>query len=190
MPPKSLEPRLPREDQKQRSRDRTINLILQAIIAANSHHDSTATPQVRLAKAREALFGEKPSRGRKAIQEDLKLFPLLDEALSAEKLKIRQSPTVVQELEDEPSLRGIAKRHSPAFAKPSVKSESTEDWLRRAIKDISITPQDMSDLEGLFYGNSPRAERLQRIFDDLGALGIDCENPIGTKSAVLTPKQD
>tara|TARA_R110002012_G_scaffold77282_13_gene195921 strand:+ start:171333 stop:171686 length:354 start_codon:yes stop_codon:yes gene_type:complete len=85
MSKKSLEPGLPRQDQKQRSRDRMINLLLQGIIAANPHHNPTATPEARLAKAREALLGEKPSKGRKAIQEDVKLFPLLEDALKADR---------------------------------------------------------------------------------------------------------
>ncbi len=62
-----------------------INLLLQGIIAANPHHNPTATPEARLAKAREALLGEKPSKGRKAIQEDVKLFPLLEDALKADR---------------------------------------------------------------------------------------------------------
>ena len=68
--------------------------------------------------------------------------------------------------------------------------ESTEDWLRRALAKLDVTAQDMADLEGLFYGDSPKAERLQRIFDDLRALGIDTVNPVGTESDGITPKQD
>ncbi len=189
MPPKSLQPRLPRDEQKRRSNDRLINFLLMGIIAENDHHSGMA-PETRLAKAREALLGEKPARGRKAIHDDLKLFPLLDEALQSEKLKIKQPNPEEQETEGEPSQRGLAKKHAAAFANPYVKAESTQDWLRRAIKKMPITSKDMADLEGLFHGDSPQVQRLQRIFDDLNAIGIAGKNPVGTESADLTPKQD
>jgi hypothetical protein len=189
MPPKSLQPRLPRNEQKQRSNKRLINFLLMGIIAENSHHSGVA-PETRLAKAREALLGETPARGRKAIHDDLKLFPLLDEALQSEKLKIKQPDPDGLAAEGEPSQRGLAKKHAAAFANPYVKAESTQDWLRRAIKKMSITSKDMADLEGLFHGDSPQVERLQRIFDDLNAIGIASKNPIGTESADITPKQD
>jgi hypothetical protein len=195
MSKKSLEPRLPREKQKRRSRDRMINLLLQGIIAANPHHNPTATPEARLAKAREALLGEKPSKGRKAIQEDVKLFPLLEEALKADRdqmlrlLMSAQEPEVQaqwkEELaEEDPSLRGIAKKHAPNFAKPSVLPDSTEDWLRRAIKEMSVTGNDMAELEGLFRGDSPKAERLRRILEDLQALGIASCAPLGRNAPI------
>lgn len=195
MSKKTLEPQLPREDQKQRSRDRIINLLLQGIIAANPHHSLTATPEARLAKAREALLGEKPSKGRKAIKEDVKLFPLLDDALKADRdqmhrlLMSAQKPEVQAQwkkelAEEDPSLRRIAKKHAPEFAKPSVLPESTEDWLRRAIKEMSVTGNDMAELEGLFRGDSPKAERLRRILEDLQALGIASCDPLGRNGPI------
>lgn len=162
MSQKSLEPRLSRVQQKQRSLDRMVNLLLQGIIAANPHHNATTTPEARLTKAREALLGEKPSKGRKAIQEHMKLFPLLDEALKIDRDQMLRAlikhhkPEIQADLQkqlsqDSPSFRTIAKKHAPDFAKPSVLSSSTEDWLRRAITELSVTGQDMADLEGLFF---------------------------------------
>ncbi len=172
-----------------------INLLLQGIIAANPHHNPTATPEARLAKAREALLGQKPPKGRKAIQEDVKLFPLLEDALKANRdqmlrlLMSAQKPEVQaqwkEELaEEDPSLRGIAKKHASDFAKPSVLPDSTEDWLRRAIKEMSVTGNDMAELEGLFRGDSPKAERLRRIFEDLQALGIASCDPLGRNGLI------
>ena len=178
-----------------------INLLLLSIIDANPHHDPTMTREKRLANSRETLLGEKPARGRKAIQLGVKLFSLLDEAHKAEKHKImravmkHQSPEVQAEWEEEfnkkpRSLRGIAKKHSAAFESPMVKPESTEDQLRRTPKNMQVTAQDMADLEGLFYGNSPKAKRLQNIISELNALGINCSLPPGMKNDELNPKQD
>lgn len=200
MAPRSLQPRLPREEQKQRSRDRMINLLLQGIIAANPHHDPTATDEVRLARAREALLGETLGRGRTTIREDMKLFPLIEEALKAETDMMKRAFIGVQrpetqaewqrELAEEPkSMRGIAKEHLSSFVKPFAQPASTADWLRRALANLDVTAQDMADLEGLFYGDSPKAERLQRVFDELRALGIDAVSPLGTESTDMTPKQ-
>ncbi|WP_340160258.1 hypothetical protein [uncultured Hoeflea sp.] len=86
--------------------------------------------------------------------------------------------------EEDPSLRGIAKKHAPDFAKPSVLPESTEDWLRRAIKEMSLTGNDMAELEGLFRGDSPKAERLRRIFEDLQALGMASCDPLGRNAPI------
>ena len=201
MPPKSLEPRLPRKDQKERSRDRMIDLLLLGIISENPAHIPGIKDTTRLARAREALFGEKNQRGQKPTQNPVLLFPIIAEALKADMdqmmrlLKGVQIPEIQAEWaarlsEAEPSFRGLAKKYAPDFAKAMTEKSSTEDWLRRAIKDISVTGQDMADLEGLFYGDSPKVQRLQRIFDDLKALGIECENPVGTESADITPKQD
>lgn len=190
MPPKSLEPRLPRDEQKLRSRDRMVNLLLQSIIAANPHHDRTMTPEVRLAKAREALLGEKPSRGRKAIQDDLKLFPLLEDALKVEKDKMKRAVMSAQSDETiaawteqlaslDPTMRGIAEKYAAEFSKPMTELDSTKDWLRRTIQKFSVTASDMAELEGLFYGDSEKAKRLRRILEDLEALGIASRGPLG-----------
>lgn len=201
MPPKSLEPRLPRDEQKQRSRDRMIDLLLLGIIAENPPHKHGIKDATRLARAREALFGEINEKGQKSTQSPAHLFPIIAEALKADRdqmmrlLKGAQTQEVQAEWEDkfvdnEPSLRGLAKKYAPEFAKVMTTQGSTEDWLRRAIKDIVVTGQDMAELEGLFHGDSPKAKRLQRIFDDLKALGINCENPIGTENADITPMPD
>ncbi len=195
MSEKSIKPRLPRTRQRERTHDLVINLLLQAIINANPHHDATATPEKRLAQAREALLGEKPSKGRKAIQAHLTLFPLLEEALKTDRdrmLKVLlkyQKPEGRAKLqeqmsEERPSFRMIAKKYAPEFSKPSVLTSSTEDWLRRAITDLSVTSQDMADLEGLFRGDSPKAERLRRVFEDLRALGIASSDPLGRNEPI------
>ena len=200
MPPRELRQSVPRDVQKRRSRDRLINLLLQGIIAANPHHDDTVTDEVRLARAREALLGEKLDKGRKTIRDDLKLFPLIEQALKAETDKMKRAFIGVQppatqaewqrELAEKPkSLRAIAKQHLPMFVKPSVQPESTIDRLRRTLKTLDLTTADMADLEGLFHGDSPKADRLRRIFDDLRMLGIDAVNPRGTESDALPPKR-
>lgn len=201
MSQKSLEPRLPRDEQKQRSRDRMIDLLLLGIIAKNPAHAPRIKDTTRLARAREALFGEKNKRGQKSTRNPILLFPIIAEALKADRdqmmrfLKGVQTPEVQAEwetklAESEPSFRGLAKKYAPDFAKEMTEQGSTEDWLRRAIEEITVTSQDMAELEGLFYGGSPKAERLQRIFDDLKSLGVECKNPIGIESADITPKQD
>lgn len=171
-----------------------INLLLQGIIAANPHHDSTVTPEVRLVRAREALLGEKTTRGRKTIREDLQLFPLIEEALKADKDQLMraflhiQRPETQAEWEQElarppKSLRAMAKEKAPEFQKPATALESAADRIRKSIAKMNLTPQDMADLEGLFHGDSEKAKCLQRIFDDLKTLGIACENPMGRKVA-------
>lgn len=201
MASKSLQPRVPRDEQKQRSRDRMVNLLFKGIIAANPHHDPTVTDEVRLARAREALLGETLGRGRSTIREDVKLFPLIEQALKAEKDKMKRAFIGVQRpdtqaewqrelAEDQKSMRAIAKDHLSLFAKPFAQPESTVDWLRRALAKLDVTAQDMADLEGLFYGDSPKAELLRCIFDDLRALGVDAVNPIGTIGDGITPKQE
>jgi len=178
-----------------------IDLLMLGIISENPAHVPGIKDTTRLARAREALFGEKNERGQKSTRDPLLLFPIIAEALKADRdemmrlLKSLQTPEVQVEWEArlseaEPSFRGLAKKYAPDFVKAMTEMSSTEDWLRRAIKDISVTGQDMADLEGLFHGDSPKAERLQRIFDDLKALGIECKSPIGTGSADITPKQD
>lgn len=197
----SLEPPLPREQQKRRSRDRMINVLLQGIIAANPHHDPSVTMETRLARAREALLGEKPPKGRKAIQNELELFAVFEEALKVEVDNMKRFAMRVQSPETQEqwrreidrealSARGIAKAHGPSFSRSMTTPESTEDWLRRIVTNLPVTLKDMVDLEGLIYGNSPQAQCLQRIFDDLQFLGVNCTSPIGTKGDDLTPKQD
>ncbi len=201
MQSRSFEPSLSRHEQKRRSYDRAINLFLQGIIVANPHHDPTTTVEARLAHAREALLGEKPARGRKAIREDVKLFPLIEKAFKVEADKMKRAVIGRQRLETQAewtrqladpqkSVRGIAKEHLPAFAKPTTSPASTEDWLRRVLADLKLTVQDMADLEGFFYGDSPKAERLQRIFRDLKGLGIDSSSTLGIEMNDISPKQD
>ncbi|MCQ2002871.1 hypothetical protein [Rhizobium sp. NRK18] len=201
MPPKSLQPQLPRDEQKLRSRDRMIDLLLLGIIAANPIENVKTKDVTRLARARAALLGDENNQGQKPTHNPVLLFPIIAEALKADRdqmmrlLKSAQKPEIQVEwdaklAEAEPSFRGLAKKYAPDFAKIMTATTSTEDWIRRAIDDISVTGQDMADLEGLFHGDSPKAERLQRIFDDLNGLGIACKNPIGTETTDITPKQD
>jgi len=201
MPQKSLQPRLPREEQKRLSRDRMINLLLLGIIAANPIENGKTKDVTRLARARAALFGDDNNQGQKPTHNPVLLFPIIAEALKADRdqmmhlLKGAQKPEVQAEwdaklTEAEPSFRGLAKKYAPDFAKAMTATTSTEDWLRRAIDEIKVTGHDMADLEGLFHGDSPKAERLQRIFDDLNGHGIACKNLIGTETTDITPKQD
>lgn len=201
MSPKSLAPRLPREEQKRRSRDRMIDLILLGIIAEHPIENKKIKGVTRLARARAALFGDENKQGQKSTHNLVLLFPIVAEALKTDRdqimrlLRSAQKPEVKAEwdtklAEAEPSFRGLAKKYAPAFAKAMTATTSTEDWLRRALDEIAVTGQDMADLEGLFHGGSPKAERFQRIFDDLNGLGIACKNPIGTETTDITPKRD
>ncbi|MCM2291427.1 hypothetical protein NAC44_03675 [Allorhizobium sp. BGMRC 0089] len=177
-----------------------IDLLLLGIIIANPIEKGKTKDVTRLARARAALFGDENKQGQKSTHNPVLLFPIIAEALKADRdqmmrfLKSVQKQEIQVEwdaklAEAEPSFRGLAKKYAPDFAKAMTSMTSTEDWLRRAIDDIPVTEQDMADLEGLFHGDSPKAERLKRIFDDLNGLGIACENPIGTKTTDITPER-
>lgn len=192
MSKKSLLPRLPRTEQKQRSSDRLTNILLTAIIKANPHHDPTVKDETRLARAREALLGEPNSRGRKAIKDDLLLFPVYEAAFRVEKDKMKRALISIQdqEVQDEwtsqleqefASATEIAKEFAPEFAREMTEQKSIEDWLRKIIGSLSLTSADMADLEGLVAGDSPKAERLKRILADLEALGIQSQSPFRTE---------
>lgn len=196
---KSLQPRLPRDEEKKRSRDLMINLLLLGIIAEHPVKGKPIKDPTRLARAREALFGDNNTKGQKSTLNPVPLYPLIDEAFKTEmdgmrRLTMsRQSPEVREKFkakiaESEPTFRGLANKYSSYFKKNMTETSSTEDWLRRALNNISITGHDLAELEGLYYGNSPEAERLQRVFDDLNSLGIACKSPVGTKKDDITPK--
>lgn len=198
MSKKSLLPRLPRSEQKQRSNDRLTNILLAAIIKANPHHDPTVKDETRLARAREALLGEPNSRGRKSIKDDLLLFPVYEAAFRIEKDRMKRALSSVQsqEVQDEwtkqleqdvASETGIAKEFAPNFAREITEEKSIEDWLRKIIGALSLTSADMADLEGLVSGDSPKAERLKRILVDLEAVGIRCQSPFRTEIDDLNP---
>lgn len=198
MSKKLLLPRLPRNEQKQRSNDRLTNILLTAIIKANPHHDPTVKDETRLARAREALLGEPNSRGRKSIKDDLLLFPVYEAAFRIEKDKMKRALFSVQGQEvqgewtkqleqDVASETGIAKEFAPNFTREMTEKKSIEDWLRKIIGSLSLTSADMADLEGLASGDSPKAERLKRILGDLEAVGIRCQSPFRTEIDDLSP---
>lgn len=198
MSKKSLLPRLARTEQKQRSNDRLINILLTAIIKANPNHDPTVKDETRLARAREALLGEPNSRGRKSVKDHLQLFPVYEAAFRVEKDKMRRALLAVQRKEvqgewtlqleqDVASETGIAKEFAPEFAREMTDQKSIEDWLRKIIGAISLTSADMADLEGLVAGDSSKAERLKRILADLEAVGIRCQSPFRTEMDDLNP---
>ena len=81
---KSLHPPLNRADQKERSQERLINLLLSAIVQAYPYHSPNVKDETRIARAKEALFGQRIPRGQKSIKDDLKLFPIYVEALRHE----------------------------------------------------------------------------------------------------------
>ena len=201
MSKKSLLPPLPRAEQKQHSDDRLVNLLLSAIINAHPHHDPAEKTEVRLAKVREALFGEPLARGRKSIKDDLKLFPVFEDALRREKEQMQRIMFTAQDDDTQrqwqeqfnnPDLSetGIAKKHAPDFMRQEVQPQSTIDFLRKILGGLSITSADMADLEGLIFGNSPKAERLQRILTDLAAIGIHSKSPFRTEMDDLNPDTD
>lgn len=201
MAPKSLEPQLPRDQQKQRSRELAIDLFLMGIIAANPPNDQKDTNTKRLARAREALFGDKNKRGRKSTRDLVGMFPMFAELFKSDRdkstrlVKRFQTPEVQAEwdaklAEAELSLRGLAKKYGPQFEKKMTKIESTEDRLRREMANSSPTAQDIADLEGYYHGNSPKAGLLKGIFEDLNGLGIECRYPVGIQTDQLTLGQN
>ena len=201
MSKKSLLPRLPQIEQKLRSNDRLTNILLTAIIKANPHHDPTVKDETRLARARDALLGEPNSRGRKSIKDDLLLFPLYEAALRVEKDRMKRALLSVQDQEtqgewtcqleqDVASETAIAKRFAPEFLREMPEQKSIEDWLRKIIGTFSLTSADMADLEGLVSGDSPNAQRLQRILDDLEAVGVHSKSPFRTEIDDLNPDTD
>lgn len=201
MSKKSLHPRLPRAEQKQRSQDRLINVLLAAIIKANPHHDPTVKDETRLARVREALLGEPNSRGRKSIKDDLRLFPVYEAAFRAEHDIMKRALLAVQDheaqeewkkqlAEEYASETGIAKKFAPKFSREMTEQKSIEDWLRKIIGGLSFTSTDMADLEGLVSGDSSKSERLQRILTDLEAIGIHSKSPHRTEMGDLNPDTD
>lgn len=198
---KSLAPRLPRDKQRQRSRDQMIDLLLLGIIAAYPAPTDKVNDLTRLARAREALFGEKNKKGRKSTHNLIRLFPIIAEALKGERDRMMrmtmglQKPDVQAEwkailAEAEPTFRGLAKKHTPSFANAMTQEKSTEDWLRRAIKNISVTAQDMAELSSLYYGDGPKAAILRSAFESLNDLGIASKSTIGIETTEITTKQN
>ena len=198
---KSLSPPLSRADQKKRSQERLINLLLSAIVQAYPYHSPNVKDETRIARAKEALFGERIPRGQKSIKDDLKLFPIYVEALRHE-LGALGDPVRQQEAStknEQPERRVAADGKSDAEIAREFSSkveprmrvpESTDRWLRKVISEFSLTGQDMADLEGLLAGDSPKSERLQRILADLEAIGILSKSPVRTDIGDLNPETD
>lgn len=198
MSTKSLQPRLPRSEQERRSQERLVNLLISAIVQAYPYHSPDVKDQTRVARAREALFGERIPRGQKSIKDDIKLFPIYAEALRHEvealEYAISQENRLTphEQMEDqantnEKSDAAIAREFSSKID-PRVRApESTDRWLRKLISEFSLTATDMADLEGLFVGDSPKAERLRRIFSDLEAIGVLSKSPFRTEIDDLNP---
>ncbi len=126
------------------------------------------------------------------------LFPLYEAALRIEKDRMKRALLSVQDQEtqgewtsqleqDVASETGIAKRFAPEFLREMTEQKSIEDWLRKIIGTLSLTSADMADLESLVSGDSPKAERLQRILDDLEAVGIHSKSPFRTEIDDLNP---
>lgn len=198
---KSLHPPLSRADQKKRSQDRLINLLLSAIVQAYPYHSPNVKDETRIARAKEALFGERIPRGQKSIRDDLKLFPIYAEALRQEigalgnpvrqqKASTKNDQHEYRSAPDGKSDAEIAREFS-SEVEPRVRvPESTDRWLRKVISEFSLTGQDMADLEGLLAGDSPKALRLRRILTDLEEIGVLSKTPVRTENGDLSPETD
>lgn len=192
MPLKSFEPSLPREEQKQRSRDRMINLLFRGIIDANPHHDPNVTAETRLARAREALLGEKPGRGRKAIQDGVELFPTIQEAFKYEIDKMkrlflkRQEPEVQEKIERElaepqKSMRAIAKSYVTEFEKSMTTPESTEDWLRKKLAGLPLPCTIWLTSKGCFMETRRKPTVYNTFSMSLGRLASTIRTRLGRR---------
>ncbi len=126
------------------------------------------------------------------------LFPVYEAAFRVENDKMKRALLSFQDQEvrdewvkqlekDVASETGIAKEFAPEFTREMTEQKSIEDWLRKIIGALSLTSADMADLEGLVAGDSPKAERLKRIFAELEAVGIRSQSPFRTEIDDLNP---
>lgn len=187
----SLGTKISREEQKRRSRDRHVNHLLLRIILAHPDPTRSTTPEQRLARAREALLGVKSSSGRPSQIDDYALFHMnanqrkgeMDSMMRAlrhllpDEVRTRWDAIISRDPE---SIHAIATRMAEEGLGQSVQSQSSYiDRLRRKAADLNLTTQDMADIEGLIYGNSDWAHRIETILDGLNRLGIPSKVPLG-----------
>jgi hypothetical protein len=188
---KSPKPPSPHREQKQRNNGRAIDILLLSIIRRNRH---TASNEVRLARVKEFLLGEKNMRrGRKSISDQVMLYPVIEEIYKNDadatlraflkSMPMRAKIEAEEYLErPEKSLRSIAL----SFAKGDVGSETNEtaivDRIRKFAKNANYNRSDISDMSGLYHRNSPNSKRILLILEILRKLGIDCEYAVQENS--------
>lgn len=159
-----------------------------SIISANPHHDQAVTDEKRLNDAREALFGEKPSRGQAEKNDELTLFSIVSELRKSEIDDIRpvgwsgldaeERAQMIAERDRKPkSARASALEQVPNVPGPSHReSENIAKRLQRKAAKSDFTLQDMADLEGLAYGKSPKAKLIKEILEGLNRLGLKVDD--------------
>lgn len=155
------------------------HLLLSIILAYDYPADRKATAEARLARARLALFGERPPPGRSRINDDVPLFHIASEVRKSERdalmraLLRRVSDDVQRDWEVEihrkPLSARAASREQAAKLK-GASSESSVERLRHAAQRLST--KDLADIEGLIYGNSHQAVLLSELRAKLRSLGI------------------
>jgi len=181
------------DEQKRRTRDRHIDVLLMAIIRANPHHNRDSVPS-RLQAAREALLGEKPRIGNPPVFDDIELFHIVAEMRRKDEsnwmahallhLQSDDGRAAMQaEIERAPdSIRKAARKRSHALLGAHHHlEEGVVDRLRHKAPKArdAFTSQDMAELEGLANGDSPRVTMICNAIEALMALGIDTVDPWG-----------
>lgn len=169
--------------QKPKRHDRHLDLLLISIIRAYDHPDKKSEED-RLETVREALLGEKRTRGRTPSFDDLALFKIIDELRRPEMAGLRkaigkvnkepQTPEWKAEIERDPLAIREAARKFGYLAGPAASDESREDRLRRKARD-GIPTREMSKIEALFDPTSPRTRTIITILGLLESLGVRSE---------------
>ncbi|MGN6685317.1 MAG: hypothetical protein ACTHKD_15030 [Devosia sp.] len=184
MSEKSSLPHLSRAKQKKRSQDRFVNYLLLRIILANPHPVPDVTDEQRLSQARQALFGEQPPGGRPEINDDVALFHIIAEMRKPEIDKLMRVftshvPETARgawqaEIDRKPdSIRGATRKQAAtARSYPGQLPEAVAERLRRKAIALTLTTQDMADIEAYLQGESWQAQLLDELADKLGRLGI------------------
>lgn len=186
-------PKFKRNEQKDRSNSRHVNFLLRSIIAAYPHPDRRITPEIRLARAREALFGKKAGVGRNQIDDEFALFYMMGEELKSAIDPLRywmtkhKDENVAEQMRAEINRAPMSRRKAAdSFAHITSSGENTADGntserLRKKVRNYIRSSQDLADIEGLVYTNSYSAKAIDRILTDLKKFGVESNKPFGEK---------
>lgn len=84
------------------------------------------------------------------------------------------------EVDRKPDSIREASRKQAATARsyPGQAPDAVAERLRRKAIAVSLTTQDMADIEGLIYGGSPKAQQLEELAEGLKRLGIKVGDPV------------
>lgn len=188
---KSPKPHSPHHEQKQRNNGRAIDILLLSIIRRNKH---VASNEVRLARVKEFLFGEKNTRrGRKSISDEVMLYPVIEEIYKGDadatlrallkSIPIRAKLEAEKYLDKpEKSLRSIALSFADGDVGSTINETAIVDRIRKFAKSANYTRPDISDISGLYHRNSPNSKRILLVLEILRELGVNCEYAVQENS--------